>query len=78
VFHHYFRDSCFDAVSRAIERVFAQAARHRRWWIVSWLVAVLAVACVAMICHAPPTAYIVLLTVLGIVLFADSRSGSPS
>lgn len=51
-----------------------RAACRSRAWITVWAIVILAVTTTAVICHAPTIAYVILLVVAVVVLFADGPS----
>jgi hypothetical protein len=68
----------FDGLGRLVEWIFGRAAHQPRWWIAVWLAGVLVVTAIAVVCHAPFVAYVILLVVAVVVVFADGRSGLAS
>jgi len=53
----------FGGLGQLLGWVATRAGGHPRWWVVAWMVAILAVTTTAVVCHAPPIAYVMLLVV---------------
>jgi hypothetical protein len=54
--------------------VATRAGGHPRWWVAAWLAAILAVTTTAVVCHAPPIAYVMLLVVAVVAFLTDGPS----
>jgi hypothetical protein len=67
----------FDGFGRLVERIFGRAGAHSRVWIAVWLAGILVVTAIAAVTHAPMGAYVILVIVAAVAIFADGRSGDP-
>jgi hypothetical protein len=67
-----------DALGRLILLILCHAARHSRRWIAVWLASILVLTGVAAVSHAPAIAYVILLVVIAVAVFADGESDESS
>lgn len=71
-------DIDFEGAERLVVRVFGRAASQTKLWIGGWLTAILVVRALAVVFHASIGAYVTLLAVTGVAVFAGDGHGSGS
>lgn len=68
----------FDGLSRLLEQFGRQVGTHSRAWIATWFFAILVVTALAAVRQAPTAAYVTLLVVAAVAVFAGGGEGDAS